>query len=100
MTAPDPTPSTPDGATAGDPMGGDRDNADAPTMLSVATALAFEKHWEQTQGDKDEAIRQQFGVSPAAYYYTLLRFVRRPEFAAAEPLLAERLQRIATGSAA
>lgn len=56
--------------------------------------LAFERQWWKYAGAKEEAIRQQFGMSPTRYYQVLNAVVDRPEALAADPMLVKRLRRL------
>ncbi|MCQ9343719.1 DUF3263 domain-containing protein [Corynebacterium sp. 153RC1] len=53
--------------------------------------LAFE---EQTHRNKEEAIRERFGVSPVRYYQALNIAIDVPHVMAAYPLLTARLRRL------
>lgn len=56
--------------------------------------LAFEADWSQHVGAKEEAIRLQFGVSPARYYQLLRNLVNSPAALVHDPMLIKRLQRL------
>ncbi|GAA2070975.1 DUF3263 domain-containing protein [Williamsia deligens] len=56
--------------------------------------LAFEKQWWRTPGAKENAIREQFGISTTRYYQRLTRILDNPEALADDPVLVRRLQRI------
>lgn len=62
--------------------------------------LAFERDWRPSMGDKEEAIRSQFGLSTARYYQALGAVISSPEALAHDPLLVNRLQRIRENRAA
>ncbi|AZZ55912.1 DUF3263 domain-containing protein [Rathayibacter iranicus] len=56
--------------------------------------LAFEREWTARTGDKDDAIRSQFGLSAARYYQVLSAVLASPAALAHDPMLVKRLQRI------
>jgi hypothetical protein len=55
--------------------------------------LAFERDWRAHAGEKEQAIRARFGVSPARYYQLLGRLVDDPAADAHDPLVVRRLRR-------
>ena len=56
--------------------------------------LAFERQWWRHAGAKESAIKETFGLAPAAYYQ-LLSVLIDSEFAhEAEPMLIKRLRRL------
>lgn len=56
--------------------------------------LAFEKrHWRY-RGVKEDAIREQFGISPTAFYQQLVALIDRPEALAHDPVTVHRLRRL------
>ncbi|MDQ1084610.1 MULTISPECIES: DUF3263 domain-containing protein [Microbacterium] len=55
--------------------------------------LAFEGEWRRHAGAKEEAIRAEFGVTPARYYQVLGRLIDTPEALAHDPMLVRRLRR-------
>lgn len=57
--------------------------------------LAFEKRVWSLQGNKEQAIREEVGVSPVRYYQVLAALLSDPEAIEKEPVLVHRLQRIA-----
>jgi hypothetical protein len=59
--------------------------------------LGFEARtaWWRYAGAKEEAIRDELGLSPTRYNQVLLQVLAEPEAAAAEPLVVRRLQRLA-----
>lgn len=56
--------------------------------------LDFEREWTARTGDKDDAIRSQFGLSAARYYQVLSAVLASPAALAHDPMLVTRLQRI------
>ncbi|GAB3134888.1 hypothetical protein GCM10027289_27650 [Tsukamurella serpentis] len=57
--------------------------------------LDFEAQWWQQRGAKEDAITDQFGVTPVRYYQQLIRLIDRPEALAYSPSVVLRLRRIA-----
>jgi hypothetical protein len=51
------------------------------------------KHYRHA-GNKEQAIRDEFDMSPTRYYQRLANLLDEPEAVAAEPLLVNRLRRI------
>lgn len=62
--------------------------------------LAFEQQWWLHAGQKEEAIRREFGLSAARYYQVLNLLIDSPDALAHSPLLVKRLQRIRESRAA
>jgi len=56
--------------------------------------LAFEHREWRLRGEKDSAMRDEFGLTPTRYYGLLNRLIDRPEAEAAEPVLIHRLRRL------
>ncbi|MFE0462713.1 DUF3263 domain-containing protein [Kitasatospora sp. NPDC058965] len=56
--------------------------------------LALEARTWRTQGAKEQAVREQLGVSATRYYQLLNALLDRPEALAAQPVLVNRLRRI------
>ena len=56
--------------------------------------LAFERQWWKYAGAKEQAIRDQFGMSATRYYQVLNALIDRPEALAHDPLLVKRLRRL------
>lgn len=56
--------------------------------------LAFEREWADRVGNREAAIRSQFGVSPARYYQMLYALLESPLAVRHDPLLVRRLQRL------
>lgn len=57
--------------------------------------LAFQRLWWKYAGAKEQAIREQFGMSATRYYQVLNALIDRPEALAFDPLLVKRLRRCA-----
>lgn len=55
--------------------------------------LAFERQWWRYVGAKENAIRDQFGVSPTRYYQLLNQLLEKPEALRADPMLVKRLRK-------
>jgi hypothetical protein len=56
--------------------------------------LAFERREWQNAGEKEEAIRTEFGLSAARYYQLLGALIDSPRALVADPMLVKRLQRM------
>ena len=56
--------------------------------------LAFERQWWRHAGAKEQAIRQDFGLSAARYYQLLGALIDSPAALAHDPMLVKRLQRL------
>jgi hypothetical protein len=56
--------------------------------------LDFEGREWQNAGEKEEAIRTEFGLSAARYYQLLGALIDSPRALAADPMLVKRLQRM------
>lgn len=56
--------------------------------------LAFEAEWRRHGGAKEEAIRAEFGITPARYYQLLDRLIDTADALAHDPLLVRRLRRL------
>jgi len=59
--------------------------------------LRMERHWWRYRGNKEQAIRDELGLSPVRYYQLLVRLLDNPAALAADPVLVNRLRRIRTG---
>jgi hypothetical protein len=55
--------------------------------------LEFERQWWRHAGAKDQAIRDQFGLSSARYYQLLGALIDTPAALVHDPMLVKRLQR-------
>jgi hypothetical protein len=73
--------------------------ADALTERDEAI-LAFERQWWRHAGAKEQAIRQDFGLSAARYYQLLGALIDSPAALAHDPMLVKRLQRLRDARAA
>lgn len=56
--------------------------------------LGFEREWASRLGNRETAIRAEFGVSAARYYQLLYALVDSPLALRHDPLLIRRLQRL------
>lgn len=56
--------------------------------------LVFEHAWWRHAGQKDAAIREELGISPARYYQLLNALIDSPAALAHDPLLIKRLARL------
>ena len=81
-------------------MGTDDAGAAAPAEPDAALSardlamLAFERAWWRRGGMKEEAIREEFGISTARYYQLLGALIDTPAALQEDPMLVKRLQRI------
>jgi hypothetical protein len=74
-----------------EPAGEPRDGALSERDLRV---LAFERQWWRHAGAKEQAIREDFGLSSARYYQILGALIDSPAALAHDPMLVKRLQRL------
>ncbi|MDP9408801.1 MAG: DUF3263 domain-containing protein [Actinomycetota bacterium] len=56
--------------------------------------LAFERQWWRYAGAKEQAVREQFDLSPTRYYQVLNALIDRPEALVADAMLVKRLRRL------
>lgn len=56
--------------------------------------LDFERRWFRLPGAKEQAIRDEFGISATRYYQLLAELIDRPEAMAYAPAVVGRLQRL------
>lgn len=56
--------------------------------------LAFEHRWWRNAGAKEQAIRDEFGLSPTRYYQLLNALLDERGALEAQPVLVRRLRRI------
>lgn len=71
------------------------DTADPAGLSERDTAiLAFERRRWRHVGLKEQAIRDQFGVSTARYYQLLGRLIESPAALEYDPMLVNRLHRM------
>jgi hypothetical protein len=68
-----------------------RDTSLAARDLDI---LAFERAWWRRGGRKEEAIREEFGISAARYYQVLGALIETPAALREDPMLVKRLQRL------
>lgn len=54
--------------------------------------LALERQWWLHAGSKEQAIRDQFGMTSTRYYQQLNGLIDRPEALAADPINVNRLR--------
>lgn len=68
----------------------------APEQLSERDGqlLDFERRWWRHAGSKEQAIRDEFGLSPTRYYQLLNRLIDDPVALAYDPVLVKRLRRL------
>ena len=56
--------------------------------------LGFERLWWKYAGAKEQAVRENFGMSATRYYQVLNALIDKPEALAFDPLLVKRLRRL------
>jgi hypothetical protein len=56
--------------------------------------IEFERSWADRVGNREAAIRAEFGVSTARYYQMLYALIDSPLAVRHDPLLVRRLQRL------
>lgn len=56
--------------------------------------LDFERQWWRHAGAKEQAIREEFGLSAARYYQVLGAVINSPAALVYDPMLVKRLQRM------
>ncbi|ACY96384.1 MULTISPECIES: DUF3263 domain-containing protein [Thermomonospora] len=56
--------------------------------------LAFERQWWRYAGAKEQAIREELGISATRYYQLLNILIDRPEALEHDPMLVKRLRRM------
>ena len=61
--------------------------------------LEFERQWWRQPGAKEQAIRDNFEISPTRYYQTLNALLDLPEALTYDPSLVNRLQRLRASAA-
>jgi len=61
-----------------------------------AAVLAFERQWWRYAGAKEQAIRDELGLSATQYYQVLNALIDTPAALAADPMLVKRLRRMRT----
>lgn len=70
------------------------DPRDAALCERDVAILAFERRWWRHAGAKEQAIRDQFGLSAARYYQLLGALIDAPAALVYDPMLVKRLQRM------
>jgi hypothetical protein len=73
---------------------GHSDRASGELSERDQQVLGFERLWWKYAGAKEQAIRDQFGMSATRYYQVLNALIDRPESLAFDPLLVKRLRRL------
>lgn len=58
--------------------------------------LALEAKWWRHPGTKEQAIRNELDLSPTRYYQLLARLIHREDALAHDPVLINRLRRLAS----
>ncbi|MGC4754840.1 DUF3263 domain-containing protein [Micromonospora trifolii] len=61
--------------------------------------LAFEQQWWRHAGAKEQAVRDNFGISSTRYYQLLNGLLDNPAALAADPVLISRLRRLRSSRA-
>jgi Protein of unknown function (DUF3263) len=78
----------------------DVDGATTETLAEHQRAiLDFERQWWRQQGAKEQAIRDNFEMSPTRYYQTLNALLDLPQALSYDPGLVNRLQRLRAAAA-
>ncbi len=67
---------------------------DATISERDAEILTFEREWWKHAGNKEEAIRERFDLSPTRYYQLLNRIIDDEVALAHDPMLVKRLRRL------
>ena len=68
--------------------------ADAQLTERDLAILDFERQWWRHAGAKEQAIREDFGLSAARYYQLLGALLDSPAALVHDPMLVKRLQRM------
>lgn len=89
------------GSQAPDPSDHGLPRSDTPSALDERDQriLAFERQWWRYAGAKEQAIRDQFGLSATRYYQLLNKLLDNPAALAADPVLVKRLRRLRSARA-
>jgi hypothetical protein len=68
----------------------------APAGLSEreVAILAFERQWWKSPGAKEQAVREEFGLSSTRYYQVLNEMIEKTAALEADPMLVKRLRRL------
>ncbi|MFD0558028.1 DUF3263 domain-containing protein [Stackebrandtia endophytica] len=64
-----------------------------PLTTRQRDVLEFEARWYRNAGAKQQAIRDELGLTETRYYQVLAKLVDHPEAARAQPALVSRLRR-------
>ncbi len=66
------------------------------TAISARDAeiLTFEREWWKHAGNKEQAVRERFDLSPTRYYQLLNRIIDDEAALAHDPMLVKRLRRL------
>jgi hypothetical protein len=81
-------------AQPSDPHARAADPTEAGLTEREREILAFERQWWKYAGAKEQAIRDQFGVSPTRYYQILNKLIDKQEAMHADPMLVKRLRKV------
>lgn len=67
-----------------------------PSTISPrdAEVLTFEREWWKHAGNKEQAVREAFDLSPTRYYQLLNRVIDDEAALAHDPMLVKRLRRL------
>lgn len=67
-----------------------------PSTISPRDAeiLTFEREWWKHAGNKEQAVREAFDLSPTRYYQLLNRVIDDEAALAHDPMLVKRLRRL------
>ena len=76
-----------------EPVSATPDETDALSTLHTRI-LDFEREWWRHVGAKEEAIREEFGLSAPRYYQVLNTLISSPAAVRYDPMLVGRLQRV------
>jgi hypothetical protein len=70
--------------------------AKAPPPLTdrQRNMIVFERQWWRHAGSKEQAIKEQFGLSGTRYYQLLNQLLDHPEALAFDPIVVGRLRRL------
>jgi hypothetical protein len=88
-------PASPENAEQPDPTSQPPDTPEPPLLAAREQAvLAFEERRFRNAGRKDQAIREEFGISPTQYFQILNALLDDPAALAHNPTLVARLRRL------
>jgi hypothetical protein len=76
----------------------DRSGHDFPLSENQRAILDFERRWWRQPGAKEQAIRENFKISPTRYYQALNAILDVPEAVSYDPALVHRLLRLRASS--